>query len=80
MSTNPHTFVYVFPSRVEALGGNEPGSGALSLQWPPGIQPFGTALPLQQNDALQTIQLRPGALSPEECAPGDRAGPEHAAR
>ncbi len=55
-------FVYTFPTRVEPGAG-----GALALGWAPGIDPFKASHAVGGNDALQTIQLYAGALSPEEC-------------
>ncbi len=55
-------FVYAFPERLDA-----DENGALALHWAPGTEPFGHRQALHLNDALQTIQLYPGALSPEEC-------------
>ena len=54
--------VYTFPSRVETSG------GALSLSWAPGENAFAASRTLAHNDALQTVRLRPAALSAEECA------------
>ncbi len=56
------TLVYAFPERLDA-----DKNGALSLHWAAGTEPFGHRQALGLNDALQTIQLYQGALSPEEC-------------
>jgi PKHD-type hydroxylase len=62
MPSSAHSFVYTFPTRVEP-----DASGVLSLGWEPGTSPFGGSHQTGLNDALQTIQLYQGALSPEEC-------------
>ena len=61
-STAPRTLVYTLPSAVETAPG-----GSTALRWNPGADPFTSAADLGENDALQTIQLRPEALSKDEC-------------
>lgn len=56
-------FQYVFPSRVDT-GAN----GQVALDWPPGLAPFGSQAQVTLNEAAATVQLRPGAFSPGECA------------
>jgi len=55
--------VYAFPSRIDRTP-----EQALSLVWPAGEAPFASSRVLAQNNALQTISMRPEALSAEECA------------
>jgi PKHD-type hydroxylase len=62
MPSSPYDFVYTFPTRVEP-----DASGVLSLGWDAGVDPFKASHPVGVNDALQTIQLYAGALSPDEC-------------
>ena len=67
-TTTSHDFVYTFPSRVEAAPKAGAGAGgALALAWEAGVDPFKASHTTGSNDALQTIQLYAGALSPEEC-------------
>ena len=55
--------VYAFPSRIDTTP-----EQALSLVWPAGEDPFASRRALAENNALQTISMRPEALSAEECA------------
>lgn len=60
--TEPQKLVYALPERLDA-----DANGALALHWSPGVEPFAHSRDLGLNDALQTIQLYQGALTPDEC-------------
>ena len=66
-----YDFVYTFPTRVEpdvnGVNGGNGADGALALAWEAGVDPFKASHAVGSNDALQTIQLYRGALSPDEC-------------
>lgn len=55
-------FLYTFPDRLRDLGG-----GQHEMGWTPGIAPFGAEHPLPPNEALNTVQRYPAALSADEC-------------
>src|SRR5512141_1547456 len=55
-------FSYVFPDSIASEA-----KGALSLHWAPPGGPFAAERALAFNDALPTLQLLPGAFTPEEC-------------
>ena len=59
---HPREFVYLLPSSLETGA-----DGTAALAWPTGSAPFGGCADVGENNALQTIQLRPGALSADEC-------------
>jgi len=71
MPKQQRDFVYVFPRDL-----NVDASGRATLAWAPGVSPFGTRLSVSESNALQTIRLRPNALTTEEC----RAVIEHGER
>ncbi len=60
--TTQQKFSYLFPDSIAT-----DAKGALSLQWAPPAVPFGAERGLAVNDALATLQLLPGAFSPDEC-------------
>ncbi len=62
MAAVEQSLLYTFPSHIEATPAQ-----ALALSWTPGTDPFRNARDLGENNALQTIQLRPNALTPDEC-------------
>lgn len=55
-------FVYLLPQFAQAGD-----VGAVQLKWPAGSGPFDGTAAVEANDAANTIHLRRGALSPEEC-------------
>lgn len=61
-STQNDSFLYTFPNHCR-----ENADSKTVMDWHPGTAPFGTTHFLQYNDALNTIQVYPQALSEDEC-------------
>jgi len=55
-------FVYTFSNRVEEIG-----DGTYQMGWSPNTDPFQSEHALEYNEALNTVQRYPSALSADEC-------------